>query len=315
MMYTEEVMKLIERYAPSGYKKYYYDDEPLERILYGQQDDIGPTPVSKFGDELSYISAMINALRGGTVKEMSTAAHLLTECNLSEDQCFAALTAVDSRVPICPFPVSDIGKDENLLQLCLNIRDSALETGNPRIAESADALLVRMYEQRGQYEHARIILRNSLNQSIHKNRREDQGGHLNGIGFQYFAEGRMPEAIQYFEEAAEIFKEVGKMVRYANARSNYWLAMFEVGIDYTDQITEEIELLRRHLKGIGIWQERKPLILLAKIADHKGDINKAVSLVEEAIQTENNSRTRYVEMDREYLEKLKANLSKSKQYS
>jgi tetratricopeptide (TPR) repeat protein len=305
MTYTEEVMKLIERYVPTVYKTFYYDDEPLERILYGQNEHDGPTPVSNFQDEFTYIAAMINAVRAGTVKEMSTAAHLLAECNLSEEQSLSAVTAIDSRIPICPFPVSDIGKDENLLQLCLNIRDSAPETGNPRIAESAAALLVRIYEQRGQYENARIILRNSLNQSINKKRREDQGGHLNGIGFQYFAEGRMLEAIQYFEEAAETFKEVGKMVRYANARSNYWLAMFEMGIEYTDQVTEEIESLRERLRGVGLWQERKPLVLLAKIAEHKGDINKAISLVEEAIQSAKDSATRYLETDGEYLELLK----------
>jgi tetratricopeptide (TPR) repeat protein len=305
MIYTKEAMKLIERYAPSSSKTFYYDDEPLERILYGQQDHNGPTPVSNIHDELNYIAAMINALGDGTVKEMSTAARLLSECSLSEEKSIVALTAIGSRIPICPLPVSDIGKDENLLQLCLNIRNTALEIGNPRIADSADALLARMYEQHGQYEDARIILRNSLNQSINKNLREDQGGHLNGIGYQYFAEGRMPEAIQYFEEAAEIFKEVGRMDRYANARSNYWLAMFEVEIEYTDQIIKELELLREHLKGIGIWQERKPLLLLTKIAEHKSDIDKAISVVEEAIQTENNSRTRYLESDREYLERLK----------
>ena len=55
------------------------------------------------------------------------------------------------------------------------------------------------------------------------------------------------------------------------------------------------------------WHRRKPLIILARIEERRGNITAAIRLVEKAIKVCENNRTRYPELDATYLEHLKSN--------
>lgn len=54
---------------------------------------------------------------------------------------------------------------------------------------------------------------------------------------------------------------------------------------------------------------RKPLILLARIEERRGNLDRAIELVELAIQAGKNSRTRFPEMDAAYLAQLKSQMT------
>jgi hypothetical protein len=68
----------------------------------------------------------------------------------------------------------------------------------------------------------------------------------------------------------------------------------------TADLRQLAELLRRR----GFWQERKPLILLARIREKQGKIDEAIDLVKRAIKGATVSGTRYPEEDKQYLDRL-----------
>ena len=129
---------------------------------------------------------------------------------------------------------------------------------------------------------------------------------LNNSAFEYLLEGRWKEATPIFEQAAELFKKTGILFEHANSRANYWICRFESeDLQDMEEIQNELESLRKVLNKKGLWQTRKPLILLAKIEQRRGNIRGAVKLVEQAIESAKGSNTQYPELDRRYLEDLK----------
>ena len=78
------------------------------------------------------------------------------------------------------------------------------------------------------------------------------------------------------------------------------------GGDLADAGQDECELQRlaEMLSQAGSWQVRKPLIVLARIAEREGNIEYATVLVKRAIEACAGNNTRYPEMDAEYLRQL-----------
>jgi len=128
---------------------------------------------------------------------------------------------------------------------------------------------------------------------------------LNNLAFEYMLEERWTEAIPIFEEAATIFKEEHISFEYKNTLTNYWICRFGLN-DFgdIDETEAEIKRLAVFFKGVGRWNERKPLILLARIEECRGNYEEAIKLVEAAIESAKDSNTRYPEIDMKYLAQL-----------
>jgi len=129
---------------------------------------------------------------------------------------------------------------------------------------------------------------------------------INNFAFEYLLERKWKEAIPPFERAARILKENGDQTEYANARANYWTCRFECDeVKEVEEVEAELKILSRKLRDSADWHRRKPLVLLAKIEERRGNLDAAVRLVEQAIEACKGGRTRYPELDQTYLNHLR----------
>ena len=112
--------------------------------------------------------------------------------------------------------------------------------------------------------------------------------------------------MSYFEKASQIFKKNGNKIQYANSRSNYWTCYLESeGFEKIEKAETELNTFAKILDASTYWHRRKPLILLARIEEKRGNIDAALKLVEKALESSQNNNSRYPELDIEYLDKLK----------
>jgi tetratricopeptide (TPR) repeat protein len=286
--------------------EYFFDDEPLERILYGEGNQ-GPSSANLFWPARKYVQEIITACREGKVTDLISAASELVgnDFIISAEMCSGIVQAIGILSPYYPNPVMEHDLTP-LRPLIDKIWAIALEKKDVNLQDNAGTPVFRWYEHHGMYEEARQVLGRLIEISRERVNRRDEAIYLNNLGFEYLLEKRWKEAIPYFEEAARIFKEIDVTFEGLNARANYWLCRFELDdLDDIDSVETEVKEIMKHFKGTGRWFERKPLILLAKIEERRGNIEKAISLVEKAIESSKNSNTRYPEMDGEYLEQLK----------
>lgn len=166
--------------------------------------------------------------------------------------------------------------------------------------------IFRWYEHYHHYSKAREVLEELIKIAIKNKNRRDEAVHINNLAFEYMLEEKWEEGAPLFEKAADIFLEEKDEFQYWNSKANYLLCQIESNnIDDIKRMEKEIELIKKNLTKIGDWRTRKPYILLAKLEEKKGNIERAISFVEEAISSAQNSQTTFSEEDREYLNKLK----------
>ena len=128
---------------------------------------------------------------------------------------------------------------------------------------------------------------------------------LNNHAFEYLLEGRFQEALPEFDQAANLFHVLGDPVQSANSRSNFWLCRFESSdLEVSGQVEAELKTLAEILTDARYWQARKPLILLAKLAESRGDLETAIAFAKMAVDASKGSGTRYSETDLQYFQQL-----------
>lgn len=284
---------------------YYFDDEPLDRILYGK-DLSGPSPANLYLSARRSVEKIISSCREGKMIDAISAAFELgsSETPLSIEMCRVIANVMSEVFPYYPNPVIKYDLS-GLRPLFEKIWRIASEKSAIGLQGKAGLLLFRWYEHHGKYEEARHILTRLIELYRKECDRQEEAIMLNNLGFEYLLEKRWHEAILNFEKATEIFKEERITFQYANARANYWTCRFALN-DFGDITDTETELkeIYQVLGGARQWYGRKPFILQAKLEERRGNIDKAINLVEQAIDSAKDSNTRYPETDREYLEFL-----------
>jgi tetratricopeptide (TPR) repeat protein len=219
------------------------------------------------------------------------------------------IAAISNFFPYCPNPAKkyDITNLENLL---LKIWKLALQKQDIYLLGKVGTPLFRWYEHHGEYEEARQILGKLIEMSRQVKDRINEALYLNNFGFEYILEKKWNDAISYFELSAKIFKEKNITFEAVNARANYWLCKFELDdVDDVESVETELNEIYKIFNGARRWYERKPLILFAKIEEKRGNIKKAIDFVKNAIESARDSNTTYPEIDRKYLEHLRARTS------
>jgi len=285
--------------------EFLFDDEPLERILYGE-DTNGPTQANLYLPALTYKQRIVQAYRSGNIQETLAGISEMGKkgYQLSTGTCFELAAVITGIVPQYPNPI--ISFDLMALHpLIEQMWDLALKSKDKELQNFMGTSLYRWYEHQGRFEDARRVLMILIEISRGKGIRLSEGISINNFAFEYLLEGRYLEAMSLFEDAANIFREVGDTFDYANARANYWTCRLEnENLEDIENMGIELESLEKVLKN-GNWHARKPLILRAKIEERRGNIDRAISFVEQAIESSKESRTRYPELDAKYIEQLK----------
>ena len=285
---------------------FFFDDEPLEDILYGSRQG-GPTTANLYGPGRKFMQEVISACNQGRRDDVIAAAGRLgdEDIMISAEMCSTLAGVIGSFFPYYPNPVMSCNLGplkklfERLWSIALSGREAALQ-------RKTGSLLFRWYEHHGLYAEARQVLSRLIDICRERHDRGDEAIYLNNLGFEYLLERRWEEAIPYFEEAGRIFREAGITFEEINALANYWTCRFELGdLGDRDGVESEVEKIRDYFDGTRRWYERKPLILLAKIEEQRGNMEKAIELVDKAIESAKDSNTRYPEIDGEYLDILR----------
>jgi tetratricopeptide (TPR) repeat protein len=286
----------------------FFDDEPIDNILYGAGQGEGPNRANLFRKGRFFVDKIVAAYDAGRTEDLICSA--LDLCGSGEElssEMRRILAEVMLRfVPACPYPVMkyDILPLGPLLQ---KLWQDALLRDEEDMIKKAGFVLSRWCENHGLYQESREVLGRLKLLYRHLADRPEEAGTVNGIGFTYVLEKKWQKAIPFFEEAARAFKELQISFRYANARCNYWSCRFELGdMGEIDETEKELKELSATLCGEGRWHERKPLILRAKLEENRDDIDKAILLVRQAIEVTQGGETRYSEFDGEYLERLRS---------
>lgn len=283
-----------------------FDDQPLECILYGQDGD-GPTAASLFGRARELVGLIRDAYGAGDVGTVIDVCKVFAagDISISSGMCFELAEVLTAMVPQYPNPVLRF----DLAPLCPvleKIWAVALEKKNDALQQRIAAPFYRCYEHCGDYEKARKVLRWLLESSRHNGNRCEEAVALNNLAFEYLLEGRFQEALPDFEEASNLFQALGIPAESANSRANYWICKFESpDLDAPDQVEAELRSLAKILTQSKYWQARKPMILLARIAERRGDMEDSILWVKKAIRVCKGSGTRYPETDAQYLQHLK----------
>ncbi|MBN1567783.1 MAG: tetratricopeptide repeat protein [Acidobacteria bacterium] len=289
-------------FTASSLSELVFDDEPLEHILYGKGGK-GPTPAGLFRKSREYMDGIHEAYAKGDIQTVIDASRQLMsdDCTISMGVCFRIAGLMKKIVPHIPNPVMpfDLTPLQPLLEKIWQI---AAENGDAALQKTAGSSLYQWYQHHRHYEKARIILRELIEIHIRDGDRSEEAVMRNNYAFEYFLEGRFQEAIPEFEKAAMIFEETGETGQCANSRSNSWMCRFESGdLPETERVEAELRRLAEILEHRKYWQARKPLILLARIAERHSRIKEAISLVRQAMEACRHANTRYPEMDGEYL--------------
>ena len=282
-----------------------FDDEPVEDMLYRKRRR-GPTPAGLYSRGLAFTGRLKTAHRKRNIRGMIEAAAKWGEAKVPLSAgCCAELTVILTEyVPSYPCPKIefDLAPFGPLLE---EIWMLAIRMANERLQVKVGSSLYRWYEHHGRYKEARRILYRLMEINRAHKDRVNEAVHLNNFAFEYLLEKRRDDAAPYFEKAALIFKDTGQSFDYANSRANYWTCRFEVGdFGHIKETKKELTAHAKALRGHGSWHSRKPLILLAMLAEKEGNIPKAVRLVKGAIKASTGANTRYVDMDRAYLMRL-----------
>ena len=282
-----------------------YDDEPIENALYGKAGR-GSTPVSLFAQSRKYLESIRAANGKSDVQAVIDAASALAASGslISIGACFELAGILVRVVPQTPNPVIafDLLPLRSLLETIWQI---AVEKQDISLQKRIAYCLYRWYEHHKHYEKARNVLARQI--AIYRSEKDHSAEAIarNNWAFELFLEGRYLEAIPEFESSARLFEEIGKTEQAANSLVNCWVSRFEAGdFDSILRAEPELESLAAVLDKAGMWHARKPLVLLARIAESRGDIRKAIALVQRAIRACKDTGTLYPKMDGQYLAHL-----------
>ena len=283
----------------------YLDDEPLEHILYGE-GNYTPVVVNLGIAAEPAIERLKEAQNNRDWLALIEIAKELSamERPLLLEQCRRILSYLGWAIPDCPNPKTT-HYPGIIIPLMEQIWETAVRHDNQALQNSAGLSMMRLYEYQNQFDKSCQVGSRLLANAIHTGDRRTQASTLNNLGFTYFSAGNWKEAKPLFEQAATLYLKLGIISNHANSLCNYWFCRFETE-DWGDEQTtrQTLEQASQWLNNAGCWYERKPLILLARLEEHCGNVKKAIAMTIKAIRSAASSGTKYPEEDRVYLARL-----------
>ncbi len=291
---------------PPSQPELVFDDEPLEDLLYGKRER-GPTSASLFIQSRKHLAGIQEAYKKGDIQAVIDESQKLVfaGCAISVGTCAQIAGIMRKIVPHIPNPVMrfDLAPLKPLLE---KIWQTGMEKRDDSLLKKAGTSLYQWYQHHQHYEKARSVMRTLIDIHVREGDRSEEAVTRNNYAFEYFLEGRFLEAIPEFDKAVVIFEQMREEGQCANSRANSWMCRYELGdLGEIRQTETELRRLAGILKREKLWQARKPLILLARIAERDSRIEEAIALVEQAVEACKHTHTHYPEMDGKYLTCLK----------
>lgn len=290
----------------SSVQKFVFDDEPLDAILYGDTETGSPTVANLFLTPVAYVDAIKKLNADGQTHEVIGMASELAvkDCPLSLKICYEMVRILAPLIPQYPKPLLSYNITV-LGPLLEKIWNTANEKNEGMLQEAAGQIIYRWYEHHQRFKEARRTIAVLMNVILEKGEPTGIAVLTNNYGFEFALEGRWQEAMPYFQQAAEIFGKNNDEMNNANARANFFMSKVECGeFLFVEQHIEELTNLNEKLENAGPWQKRKPLIILARMEEHRGNTQEAIRFAEKAIEADRKGDTKYSEEDNIYLSSL-----------
>jgi len=276
-----------------------FDDQPIESILY-DEPGAGPSSASLFSATAPQVSAIIRALDEGAVEEpLRRLASLLARGDLmSQDLLGETARRILALLPQVPCPII---KHRRIpyRELLQPIFAAALAHGARELMEAAGTTLYRFCEAMGRYRDAIDVIATMLERA--KGNLPNQAVLTNNLGYDYFLDRDWERAAACFERAVELFTRANDTLNRNNSRLNLLCCRYEQG-QTVEGLEREVSELRALLAPS--WLQRKALILLARVAEQRGDPKAAIGLVERALAACKKVPSRHRLEDRAYLRRL-----------
>lgn len=278
--------------------QFFFDDEPIDSILYGKRTN-GPTQANLFLSVREQMQKIVKAYKDVDIQEairLSVEPGLMKH-DISIGMCHEIAGIMRNIIPdytnaVIKFDLSPLKTLlEKIWRQSLSVKDRDLQrsVGNP---------MYRWYEHHKRYHEARKVLRRLIKFCREEKNRSSEGILMNNFAFEYWLEGNPKDALPWFRKAELIFKKTNYTFEKTNARVNYLMCKFALDeLEDTEEIDNELKEIATILSSSGLWHERKAWILLAKIEEGRGNIDKAIALVKKAIESAKNSNTIYPEID------------------
>jgi tetratricopeptide (TPR) repeat protein len=284
---------------------YFFDDESLESLLYGQKYPES-IPANLYLSSQKSVKEILQVYEQG---DMAKTIQLLRALgfkrpSLSLESARQLVQVIKIMVPQYPLPVIrfDLWALSPLIE---TIWELAIEKNEQKLKLEIGFALYRWLEHLHQYEAARGVLQALINEYDQYGLASDKAIFVNNYAYEYLLEERYAEAAPFFEEAASLFNEAGDRFETANARANYWICLTAKGpITNLSGLEEALPEIEEMLLKKKDWRGRKPLFLRARMAEEEGNIEEAISLMGKAIESAKESNTQYPVLDRQYLKKL-----------
>jgi hypothetical protein len=287
-----------------------FDDEQIESLLYGKPGS-GPTSASIYATAQNAVALVRQALERADIAE---ALHLIADFlkgddPMTEDALSLFVHVARENIPQVPCPiVKDYGVAyEAILE---PIFAFSKEHKMGAMLETAATPLYRWYEATGRYQEAARVISVLLELAKQQGNRADEAVFTNNHGYEYLLAADWLTAEPYFVGAAALFNQLGYRTDLANAHVNQLLCRYELnGCEVYDGLEAELQDILNVLKYD--WRRRKPLLLMARIAERRGVLGKAIDLAREAVKASIDVPTLLHVQDQAYLNKLEAMLPDS----
>lgn len=283
----------------------YFDDLPLEEILYGESQR-DPTEAGLYCKNQHLVDNLIKAAGKNDYVGAIQAALQIEQQSfaLSVPMCMKIARALGALIPVHPVPIiqADISSLTRMLERICQI---ALDRHNRDLQETTIQVLYRCYEVNGRFSESRELLKRLWEIQIEKGNLEEEASAINNYAFAFWLEKRFKEALPLFHEATEKFQKAGAYYRVPNAKANYWDCYLRVADEIDFKEAEAISLrLIKNLRRSNFWQHRKPYLLLSRIRDRQGKIDSAIRFARKACKMSQEKPGRLAEFDREWLNSL-----------
>lgn len=291
-------------------EEFYFDDAPIEAILYGGGGNAaGPSLANLYLGGCRSLQETARLCQEGKMSEAIESAAELGRSGmaLSASHVFE-LDPLMSKLVRRPAMIQVKWNIAPLEPLIERLWQFVREQQEMALYVAVEPWLYRFYEHQGRCREARRLQHGFIEFYRAQDNRDRESRTLNNLAFEYQLEERWSEATTLFEEAARISKEIGNDEEHINSRANYWICRFfgldDIEDDDLVSFRIDLEKINDDMGKPGSWFERKPLLLFAKAKEREGRLDEAVKLVRQAIESSGRHGTRYGEMDRRYLEQL-----------
>ena len=281
----------------------FFDDQPLETLL-GLAPGRPPTPACVYHRLRVRANRAIEARTEGRIDEalrdmviLAARAH-----ELPAALCLDLGKSLLGLVPNIPRPRLPYRRDhlEQVLRpIWMRILEHATDDSSEAVlADYLGTALYRVHEASGRYRQARQVIER-MQQGPQSPFSTGPGLLTNNLAYEYLLERRWDKALPGFMAAYAHFEAEGHVQELPSVRANILTCKAAlVPRAHWDELEAEVEEVNARLRERSDWRIRKTLLLLARFACARGDGERAIRRLRQAVRAAREEPTLLREEDR-----------------